>query len=204
MKKNMKQNVIIVVDDPKKRRVLRRILEKVGLNVSCFDRTSDCLEQLRSKRPCDLLIVDMKMPRMNGTGLLTPIKYILPSLPVLVIVDNGDVTTAVTAIRTGASDVIEKPLNRESLLSAIELTLNGNTRPHPLVNSVLTETEMRILHLILDSKSNKEISYLLHRSLRTIEGHRSRIMRKLGVDNVVHLVEKSIEMGLIELPIGRF
>jgi two-component system response regulator NreC len=95
-------------------------------------------------------------------------------------------------------------LNKESFLSVVELTLKGNARPQPLVNGVLTNTEMGILCLILDGKSNKEIAYLLHRSVRTIEVHRSHIMRKLGVDNVVHLVEKSIAMGLIELPMSRY
>jgi FixJ family two-component response regulator len=199
-----KKNIFFVGDKTLVWRIADNSLQQAGYDVSYFFRISDCLEQLRSRRLCDLLIVDVKMPRMIGTGLLTTIKYILPSLPVLVIIDNGDVTTAVTAIRTGASDVIEKPLNRESFLSTVELTLNGNTQPHPLVNSVLTKTEMGILHLILDGNSNREVADLLHRSVRTIEVHRNHIMRKLGVHNVVHLVEKSIEMGLIELPIGRY
>ena len=138
-------------------------LQQAGYNVSSFCRISDCLEQLRSRHPFDLLVVDAKMPRTNGK-LLTKVKYIAPLLPVLVIIDNGDVTTAATAFKAGASDVIEKPLNRESLLSAVEFTLNGNTRTHALVDSLLTKTEMKILHLILEGKSNKEISNLLHRS----------------------------------------
>ena len=179
-------------------------LQQAGYNVSFFCHISDCLEKLRSTHPCDLLMVDVKLPLKNGTELLTKVKCIVPSLPVLVIVGHGDVTTAVTALKAGASDVIEKPLNSENLLSAVELTLNGKTRPHPFVNSLLTKTEMRILHLVMDGKSNKEIADLLNRSVRTVEVHRSHIMRKLGVHNVVHLVEKSIEMKLFELPISRY
>jgi len=197
-------HIIFVGDKLKARKIVDTSLQQAGFIISCFSRISDCLEQLRSTHPCDLLMVDVKLPLMNGTELLTKVKCIVPSLPVLVIVGHGDVTTAATAFKAGASDVIEKPLNRANLLSAVNLTLNGNTRPHTLVNNLLTKTEMRILHLILDGKSNKEISNLLHRSVRTIEVHRNHIMRKLGVHNVVHLVEKSIEMRLIELPTSRY
>ena len=179
MTKFTKKHIFSVGDKPQVLKMVDRNLQQAGFNVSCFSRISDCLEQLRSRHPCDLLIVDVKLPLMNGTELLTKVKCIVPSLPVLVIVGYGDVTTAVTALKTGASDVIEKPLNMESFLSAVELTLNGNTRPHSLVKSVLTKTEMRILQLILDGKSNKEISYLLQRSVRTVEVHRNHIMRKL-------------------------
>ena len=56
------------------------------------------------------------------------------------------------------------------------------------------------VRLVITGKSNKEIAYLLHRSLRTIEVHRSHLMRKLDVDNVVDLVKRAAMMGLVELP----
>jgi len=64
----------------------------------------------------------------------------------------------------------------------------------------LTKTEMEVLCLILDGKSNKEAARLLHRSVRTIEDHRSHIMHKLGVNNVVDLVKRATAMGIIDLP----
>lgn len=67
------------------------------------------------------------------------------------------------------------------------------------VAELLTKTEMKVLRFILDGKSSKEIAYLLHRSVRTIEVHRSRIMRKLGVDNLVDLVKRAAAMGLLDL-----
>lgn len=203
MVKNAKQHVFLVDNDPDVRKVVGRTLEQAGFKTSCFSRASDCLQQLRS-RPCDLLITDVKLPEMDGIELLAKVKCLVPSLPVLVVTGYGDVPMAVAAFKAGASDFIEKPLNRKSFLSAVELTLKGENRTHPLENTLLTKTEMGILRLILDGKSNKEIAHLLHRSVRTIEVHRSHIMRKLGVDNVVHLVEKSIAIKLIELPISRY
>ena len=203
MANNAKKHIFFVEDEPKVRKPVGRILEQVGFKVSYFSRTSDCLEQLRS-RLCDLLIIDVKTTGVNGIEPLQKAKLIIPSLPVLVIIRSGDLPMAVTALKTGASDIIEKPLNRKSLLSTVELTLKRESRTHSLENALLTKTEMGILRLILDGKSNKEIAHLLHRSVRTIEVHRSHIMRKLGVNNVVHLVEKSIAMRLIELPISRY
>lgn len=64
----------------------------------------------------------------------------------------------------------------------------------------LTASEMRILRLLVKGLSNKQIAQSLHRSVRTIEGHRSHIMQKLGVDNSIELVSRAVAMGLAELP----
>jgi len=75
-----------------------------------------------------------------------------------------------------------------------------STRAIPQATKLLTRTEMKVLHSILDGKSNKEIANLFHRSVRTIEVHRSHIMRKFGVDNLVDLVKRAAVMGLVDLP----
>lgn len=68
----------------------------------------------------------------------------------------------------------------------------------------LTRTELKVLHLILNGKSNKEIAALLHRSVRTIEVHRSHIMRKFEVDNVIDLFKRAAAIGLVELPASSY
>jgi len=190
------QHIFFVDDEPKVRKVVGRTLEQTGFKVSCFSHAADCLQQLRS-RPCDLLITDVKMPGVDGIELLTKVKCIIPSLPVLVVTGYGDVPMAVAALKAGASDFIEKPLSRESFLSVVKFTLKGNTRPHPLVKKVLTKTEMGILRLILDGKSNKEIARFRNRSVRTIEDQQRRIRHKLGVDNSIDLVK---QVALVRLP----
>ncbi len=106
---------------------------------------------------------------------------------------------AVKALKMGASDFIEKPLDRQSFLSAVESVLKRNTQTHPLVGKVLSKTEMRVLRLMLDGKSTKEIARLRHRSVRTIEDQRGQIMHKLGVDNLVDLVKQTAVVRLVEL-----
>ena len=75
-----------------------------------------------------------------------------------------------------------------------------SARAEPQMTKLLTRTEMKVLNFILDGKSNKEIANLFHRSVRTIEVHRSHIMCKFGVDNLVDLVKRAAMMGLFNLP----
>jgi len=149
---------------------------------------------------CDLLITDVKMPEMDGIELLIEAKRIIPSLSVLVITGYGDIPMAIRALKAGASDFIEKPLDRQSFLLVVESILKRTTLAEPVVGKLLTRTEMKVLRLILDGKSNKKIARLLHRSVRTIEDHRSHIFHKFGVDNLVDLVKRAAEMGLVDLP----
>jgi two-component system response regulator FixJ len=192
------QHIFFVDDEPMVRKVVGRTLEQAGFKVSCFSRAADCLQQLRS-RPCDLLITDVKKPGMDGMELLTRVKCIIPSLPVLVVSGYGSIQMAVAALKAGASDFIEKPFNRASFLSAVDFALKGNNRPHPLVNKTLTKTEIKILRLILDGKSNKDIARLRNRSVRTIEDQHHHIMHKLGADNSIDLVKQVAVVRLPEL-----
>lgn len=192
-----KQTIFFVDDEPAVREVISETLEEFGFDVSCFARAVDCLEQLHSGK-CDLLITDVRMAGMDGLELLNEAKRIAPWLPVLVVTGYGDIPMAVVALKAGASDFIEKPLDREGLLLSIESVLKRAFLPDELLGEALTKAETRVLRFILDGKSNKEIGCLLHRSMRTIEVHRRNIMRKVGVDNAVDLVKRATLMGLIE------
>lgn len=198
MTNDANKHIFFVDDDPDIRIVVGRTLEKIGTKVTCFAFGSDCLEQLHSQR-CDLLIIDVKMPDMDGIKMLTEVKSIMPSLPVIVITGYGDIPMAVEALKAGASDFIEKPLDRKSFLSSVESVLKQNLREHPIIDKVLTKTEIKVLRLILDGKSTKEIAEFLHRSVRTIEDHRAHIMQKFGVDNLVDLVKQTATVRMPNL-----
>jgi FixJ family two-component response regulator len=191
------RRIFFVDDEAGVRRVVAKTLGRLGSKVSCFARAADCLAQLRSKR-CDLLITDVKMPGMSGIELLAEARRVAPWLPVLVITGYGDVPMAVRALKGGALDFIEKPLGRKKFLSAVEAALQRDALPEHLRGRALTRMETGTLRLVLEGKSNREIAGLLHRSIRTIESHRNRLMRKLGVDNVVALVRRAADLGLTE------
>ena len=193
-----KKQIFFVDDEPNVREMVGRTLEQADLKVSYFASAAECLKQLHSQT-CDLLITDVKMPEMDGIELLIEVRRIIPPLPVLIISGYGDISMAVIALKAGAADFIVKPLERQSFLSAVESVLKRNPLTHPLVNKVLTKTEIRVLHLILDGKSTKEIARLQCRSVRTIEFHRGSIMHKLGVDNLVDLVKQTTVVRPFEL-----
>ncbi len=190
--------IFFVDDEPKVREVVGETLEQLGLKVSCFANAADCLEQLEIQR-CDLLITDMKMPGMNGIELLTEAKQLAPWLPVLVVTGYGDIPTAVSAVKAGAVDFIEKPLETETFLRKVKSLLRYNTVIDSIRDNPLTRSEVKILRLVIEGRSSKEIANLLHRSIRTVEAHRARIMQKLGVDNLVDLVKRAAVIGLVNL-----
>ncbi|MFC1636510.1 response regulator transcription factor [Planctomycetota bacterium] len=198
MANKVKQHIFFVDDEPHVRKVVGKTLERLGKKVSCFASARDCLEKLSSER-CDLLITDVKMPGMDGLELLTEAKRIAPWLTVMVVTAYGDIQMAVKSLNMGALDFIVKPLGMQRLLCAVESALKQTTPPNSLHGKEFSRTERRILHFILDGKSNKETAYILHRSVKTVKAHRYRIMLKLGVSNVMDLVKRATEMGLVDL-----
>ena len=192
------QHIFFLDDEQTVREVVRETLEDSNFKVSCFGSPIECLARLRSKK-CDLLITDLKMPEKDGIELLMDVQYLAPWVPVLMITGYGDIPTAIKAMKAGAVDFIEKPLEKKSFVRKIKSILKRNVATHPVLGASLTRNETKILQLIIDGKSNKEIAIMLHRSARTIEVHRANLMHKLGVDNLVDLVKRVASMGLFDL-----
>ncbi len=190
--------IFFVDDEPKVRMVVRKTLERTGADVTCFGSADDCLACLESAS-CDLLITDVKMAGRDGIELLKVVKSMLPWLPVLVVTGFGDVPMAVKALKRGAADFIEKPLDREGFLRAVRTLLSQNRSEMGRHNQVLTKAEVRILRLILEGKNNREIASTLHRSPRTVEVHRSHVMRKMGASNIVELLRRAAVMGMFDM-----
>lgn len=174
-----------------------RILRGIGIEVFCFDDPAMCLAQLRPQG-CNLLITDMKMPEMDGIALLEKVKHLTPWTPVLVISAYGDIPSAVRAIKAGAVDFVEKPLNRREFINKVTSILESSSYPTTQLGNPLTQMETQVMRLVIDGKSNKEIARLIHRSTRTIEGHRSRMMHKLGAESLLDLLKRVASMGLVE------
>ncbi len=195
MSNNVKQHILVVDDEQRVREAIRQTLEEIDVEVTCFARATDCLEQL-SFQKCDLLITDLKMPEMDGIELVKNVKRLMPWLPVMIITGYGDIPTAVKAIKAGALDFVEKPLHKETFLDKVEWALRRNDNQERS-DRLLTRRERTVLGLVISGKSSKEIADLLSRSIRTIEVHRSHIMHKLGVHNLVDLAKQAVAKGLV-------
>lgn len=191
-------HVYVVDDEPKVRTVIRKTLERAGLTVSCFGSADDCLACLDTGT-CDLLITDVRMPGKDGIELLMEVRKLVPWLPVLVVTGFGDVPMAVKALKSGAADFIEKPLDRDAFLEAVRRLLAHNAVPRVLLDHSLTKMELKVLYRILEGSNNRETADALNRSVRTIEVHRRHLMRKLGANNVVELLRQAARLRLFEL-----
>jgi len=189
MTKKHKQQVFIVDDESSVRGAVSEALDQEGFEVTCFAEACDCLEHL-SAQNCDLLITDVKMPEMDGIELTKKARSVIPWLPVLIVTGYGDVPIAISAMKAGATDFIQKPLERQSLLASVKSAIEISDIKDSLAGKSLSETERKVLRLLLKGMSNKEIAKILNRSTRTIEVHRGHIMRKFNVDNLVSLVKR--------------
>lgn len=188
---NTRQYEVFFVDDDEGiRKLISEQLKRINCTVTCFSNGTDCLEQL-PKKECNLLLTDVKMPDMDGLTLLSKVRHLAPWVPVMMISGFADIPMSVRAFKLGAVDFIEKPMDRKVFLDKVKTILEQNDYIGTTASHALTKVEKKILKLILEGKGNKEIAYILERAVRTVERHRSVIMRKFGVDNIVDLVKKA-------------
>ena len=187
--------VFVVDDDSCIRDSLCMHLKKAKFDCTCFENVDDCLKHLRQNH-CDLLITDVVMPEKTGLDLLNEIKGIAPWVPVLVMTSYSEVPVAIKAVKSGAVDFVEKPLDMENFMLLAQSTIKQSDLNNFLKGKPLTKTEKIILNMVLQGKANKEIARILHRSIRTVEVHRSHIMHKLDVHSVVDLVKRVSAMDL--------
>lgn len=189
--------ICFVDDEPAVRKIVRLTLEEqLACRVTCFERAEDCLQALRDDQTsCLLLITDVKMPGMDGLTLLRQVRQVRPFLPILIITGHGDVPMAVEALKAGAVDFVQKPLNETVLVPVVESALKQSLASE-WSSKPLTQSETRVLQLIADGRSNREIATELHRSVRTIERHRYQLMHKLNVSTPAGLTKVAMAMGL--------
>ena len=195
-------HIFIVDDDESMRIVLSTLLKNHEYECTCFADADECFKKLNEanrdlSQGCDLLITDVKMPGKNGIELLDEVRTAMPWLPIIIMSAYGNIPMSVKALKTGAFDFVEKPIDESKLLKVVESALlKESAWKDPLYGRPLTRAERIVLRLIMEGIGNKRIAYILERSERTIEVHRSHVMRKLGVDNVVDLVKRATAMGL--------
>jgi two-component system response regulator TtrR len=198
MKDKSKIHIYVVDDDTCLLDAINLFLKKEKFECVCFENADDCLNCLRQQKSCDLIITDIQMPDKSGLELLDEVTTVAPWVPVLVMTSYGDIPLAVKAVKKGAFDFIEKPLQWKGFLDLILSIVQKRNLSNLLKGKPLTNMEKITLQLILQNKTNKEIAGILHRSIRTIEVHRNHIMHKLDVRNIVDLVKRTSAMDLDE------
>lgn len=188
-------HIYFVSDDAKVREAARAALEQIGFKVTCFDSAARFLAELRSEL-CGVVDADVKTRSSKALGAGSCAKR--NNLPLLALVTSGynDVAIAIKLLKAGPSDFIKIPLDKQAFLTSVQSALFPTPLADAFVREALTKIEISVLRLALEGKSNSEIANLLHRSVRTIEVHRSRMWHKLGVHSLLQLLEKSALIGL--------
>lgn len=188
--------IYVVDDDPAVRHSVTRLLESVGRRVVSFASAPEFLDQYDPDQLA-CLVLDLRLPGVSGLELQRTLRERSVNMPVVFLTGFGDVPMAVQAMRAGAIDVIEKPFRHQALLDRIQEAVaaaceqdRARTRQADIRErfSVLTPREREVMDLVVDGKANKEIAVALDVSLKTVEFHRTNVMKKLGVDGVARLV----------------
>ncbi len=164
------------------------------VSVCGFSRSQECLEKLATE-PCDLLVVDLEGDAA-WLGMLQQVRQTAPWIPCLAMVKPRAVACAVAAIKAGACDCLEKPVQPDQLTALVQRLLIGRGVPTHYGLKVLTPTEVHVLQLILAGETSQEIAAELHRSVQTIHVHRKNILRKLHATSMTYVIKWALEMHL--------
>jgi len=190
------QMVYVIDDDEAVRDSMGMLLESADLPYRCFTSADSFLgEHDGSQRGC--LVLDIRMPGMTGLDLQKQLTQFGSSLPIIFITGHGDVPMAVKAMRQGAFDFLRKPVNEENFLERIANALDRETgdwqqkldrdQAQQCI-AALSEREREVFELVAEGMANKLVASELGISERTVEVHRSQVMKKLGAKTLAQLV----------------
>ncbi len=194
----MKQPVVTIVeDDHDLRRSLGTLIESVDLKCRLFRNGVELLERDLSLPGCILL--DVRLPGLSGLGVQQELQRRGCSRPVIMMSGHADTATAVTAMKHGAMDFVEKPVNPTRLVDLVQRAILRDVEIESWMEDcraidrrlkTLSNRERAVMDLVIQGLANKQIAAELDVSQRTVETHRMRLMRKMGATSVAQLVRQ--------------
>ncbi len=187
--------VFVVDDDAGSLRSLCWLIQQADLSVRPFRSGKEFLHSYQNEET-GCLVLDVRMPEMGGLQLQQRLREKGIGLPIIFITAYGDVATCRQAMKEGAFDFFEKPLDDEILLAQIRKAIahdrerrrEGSTAKFAAGMNQLTPSEKDVLDLLISGKSLKEIASVRGVTVQTISRHRSSVLQKVGVENDVELV----------------
>ncbi len=189
---NREPVIFIVDDDEAVRDSLSMMLRAAGRTVESFASAQEFIDR-RGDARTGCVILDVRMAGMSGLELQDWLMTHNDTLPIVFLTGHGDIPMAVRTIKRGACDFLQKPVDEQSLLTAIDSALSGEVAPDapprslPPAVASLSKREREVLDLILDGRQTRAIAEALFISVKTVEFHRSRIHAKLGVASMAEL-----------------
>jgi two-component system response regulator FixJ len=201
------RTVYVLDDDDAVLRSMERLLSSANFEPITFGHPNAFLAAAKTfKTGCVLL--DVRLPGMSGLDVQARLLKIRNDLAVIVVTGQGDIQTAVRAMKAGAADFLEKPYSDHALLGSIEAAFgkeNQSDRDLDIADAVrrvasLSPREREVLDGLLAGRPNKLIAYDLGISVRTVEVHRARMMERLGMRQLAEVIRLGV-MARLDAPL---
>jgi two-component system response regulator FixJ len=196
--------VHVVEDDVVARRSLDRLLRSKGYKTFIYE-TPQAILEIGSSLPSGCILLDFYMPAMDGLEFFQRLISLDVLLPVIALTRHGDVQTVARAMKAGVFDFLETSCSDEQLLAAIDAALADERHPRrdrEIIEAVrrvatLSPREREVLEALTAGQSHKEIAHTLGISVRTVEVHRSRMLRRLGTRRLPEAIRLSVIATLV-------
>lgn len=194
----VRRHVYIVDDDKSLRTVIRGMLSGLELDINEFESAEQLLAGY-SDRPAGCVLLDIRMPGMNGLELLERISGLRPNNAVVMVSGYADIPSAVQAVKMGAIDFVQKPFRKDDLIGHVMKAFEMVEMQARIAGGFekLTPREREVLVAFRNGDQNKVVAAKLGLSPRTVEMYRSRLFSKLGVTNLPQALLRAKEAGLI-------
>jgi FixJ family two-component response regulator len=196
--------VFLVDDDASVRRAVARLLRSARYHVETFGSAAEFLGADRRPAAPACVVIDLRMPAMDGLDLQTELRVRGLPLPVVFLTGHGDVPSSVSAMKAGAVDFLAKPVLDEDLLRAVETALAQDARERKRREELralraraetLTPRERQVMELVAEGLLNKQIASRLGTAEKTVKVHRGRVMEKMQFVSVADLVRAVERLG---------
>lgn len=198
--------ILIADDHPLFRKALRGMLRAVFGEMAVIEADSLADAQARVDDDLDLVLLDLSMADATGFDALLKLRRQAPSLPIIIVSGYADVNTVRQAATMGAAGFIPKTADLKVFAAAVTAVLDGGqywpsataaAEPAPADSSLnrLSRSETRVLELMVEGKSNKQIAYELNVKETTVKSHVTSLLRKLEVQNRIQAVLLAKSLG---------
>lgn len=207
---NSQPSVYVIDDEESVRLALSDLLASAGLTARTYSCAADFLLEAGSLSP-GCVLADVRMPGMDGLEMIRRLREQNAPHAAIVVTGYADVPLAVEAMKAGASDFLEKPVQGEGLILAVLAALKNHEPSSPAGPAqaeagqrfaLLTAREREVLIAVVDGLSNKAIAQRLGISPRTVEVHRSHVMRKARAETLSELIRLALAAGVCNSAAG--
>lgn len=196
--------VALVDDDEGLRRALERLLRAEGYDVIAYTSAEECLGQVEQACP-DCLLLDLQLPGLSGLALQDLLAENGEGTEIVFLTAYGDVPSSVKALKGGAVDFLEKPVEEDRLLASLGKAIERSAarrRDRKELEAIaaafdsLTPREQEVLREVVSGRLNKQIAGRLGIAEGTVKVHRGQVMRKMRASSLAALVRMASRLGI--------